>query len=153
MREDLICWDSSVLISWIRGDEGADRNRAIKTVVENIERGAYKLAVSTLLYVEVLESTMPTGAMEQFKRFMQNRQMIEIIAVDIRVAKKAQAIRNKSQKKIKTPDAVHIATAIVSEAKLFHTFDTDLLHLSGKDEVGGLAITACEIPGTTPRFF
>ena len=46
-----------------------------------------------------------------------------------------------------SPDAVHIATALVSEAKILHTFDDDLLKLSGKDEVDGLSITACLIPG------
>ena len=153
MKDDLICWDSSVLISWLRGDEDADRNRATHAVVQYIESGASKLVVSTLLYVEVLESRMPTGAIEQFKKFMQNRQMIEIIAVDIRVAEKAQAFRNKSSRTLTTPDAVHIATAVLSGAKLFHTFDDRLLRLNGDDEVDGLAITACEIPGMNLPLF
>lgn len=153
MKDDLICWDSSVLISWLRGDEDADRNQATRAVVQHIEGGISKLVVSTLLYVEVLEGRMPTGAMEQFKKFMQNRQMIEIMAVDIRVAERAQAIRNNSSRVLSTPDAVHIATAVVSGAKLFHTFDDDLLRLSGRDEVHGLTITACEIPGTNLSLF
>ena len=99
MRKDLICWDSSVLISWIRGDESQDRIQAARAVVESVESGSYKLVVSTLLYVEILESTMPHHAIERFKKFMQNRQVVEIIAVDIRVAEKAQSIRNKSQKR------------------------------------------------------
>ena len=153
MKKDLICWDSSVLISWIRGDEIADKRRAIETVVNSIERGMYKLAVSTLIYVEVLERTMPEGAIAQFKKFMQNRQTLEIVAVDIRVAEKAQAIRNKSSKTIRTPDAIHVATAIVCGAKLFHTFDDALLRLNGKDEVEGLMITPCDIPGKSRSLF
>lgn len=153
MRKELICWDSSVLISWIRGDESPDRIRAMRAVVESVESGSYKLAVSALLYVEVLESTMPSHAIGQFKKFMQNRQKVEIITVDIRVAEKAQSIRNKSQKKIHVPDAVHIATAIVIGAKLFHTFDDGLLQLSGRDEVDGLTITPCDIPGMGPALF
>lgn len=39
MKQDGICWDSSVLISWIRGDEIADKRRAIETVVNGVERG------------------------------------------------------------------------------------------------------------------
>ena len=153
MKKELICWDSSVFISWIRGDENPDRIQAVKAVVKSIENESYKLAISTLLYVEVLESTMPGHAIERFKKFMQNRQMVEIIAVDIRVAEKAQSLRNKSQKKIHVPDAVHIATAIVCGAKLFHTFDDGLLQLSGKDEVDGLTITPCDIPGTGHTLF
>lgn len=147
MKKELLCWDSSVLISWIRGDENPGRIQAVREVVESVENKHYKLVVSTLLYVEVLENTMPGHAIERFKKFMQNRQMIEIIAVDIRVAQKAQSIRNKSQKKIRVPDAVHIATAIVSGAKIFHTFDEHLLKLNRKDEVESLTITACNIPG------
>ena len=153
MKDDLICWDSSVLISWLRGDEDADRNRATRAVVQHVESGTSRLVVSTLLYVEVLESRMPAGAIEQFKKFMQNRRMIEIIAVDIRVAEKAQAIRNISSRNLKTPDAVHIATAILSGAKLFHTFDEGLLRLGGTDDVDGLSITACEIPGMNLPLF
>lgn len=150
MKGDVICWDSSVLISWIRGDEGPDKTQAIRTEIEQIERGSYKLAVSTLVYVEVLESTMPPQAMETFRAFIRNRQMIQIIAVDIRVAEKAQALRNRSARSISTPDAVHLATAVICGAKFFHTFDSNLLRLSGKDEEEALTITACHIPGTIP---
>lgn len=106
------------------------------------------MVVSTLLYVEVLEKDMSEGAMEQFKKFIQNRAMVSIVAVDIRVARKAQMIRDTVRKKgesVSTPDAVHIATAIVSEAQFFHTFDDRLRRLNGKSEVDGLAITACAI--------
>ena len=153
MKDDLICWDSSVLISWLRGDEDVGRNRATRAVVQHIEGGTSKLVVSTLLYVEILESRMPAGAIEQFKKFMQNRKMVEIMAVDIRVAERAQAIRNNNSRLLSTPDAVHIATAVLSGAKLFHTFDDDLLRLSGRDEVRGVTITACEIPGTNLSLF
>ncbi len=74
MKDDLICWDSSVLISWLRGDEDADRNRATHAVVQYIESGGF-------------------------------------------------------------------------QAGRFHSFDDRLLRLNGDDEVDGLAITACEIPG------
>ena len=108
MKDDLICWDSSVLISWLRGDEDADRNRVTRAVVQHIEGGASKLAVSTLLYMEVLESRMPAGAIEQFKKFMQNRRTVEIMAVDIRVAERAQAVRNNSSRVLSTLGPVDI---------------------------------------------
>ena len=152
MKIDLICWDSSVLIDWIKGDD-QDRMKRIGMVVSGVEHDSYRIVVSTLAYVEVLESAMPEGTMKKFQQFMQNRKQVEVVTVDIRVAQKAQLIRNKSRKKISVPDAVHIATAIVSWAKLFHTFDDRLLQLSGKDEVDGLTITPCDIPGTGPTLF
>lgn len=151
MKKGLICWDSSVLISYMRGDEEENRNRDMNSVVESIEKGFYKLVVSTLLYVEILESKMPGDSIKRFEKFMQNREKIEVVAVDIRVAKKAQVIRNST--KIKTPDAIHLATAIVSGAKLFHTFDKELLQLSGKGVVESIPITACYISGINRDLF
>ncbi len=99
MKGDLICWDSSVLIDWLKGDESdLSRMKDIKTVVESIGRGDCRLVVST-------------------------------------------------------PDAVHVATAIVNKAKFFHTFDNTLLSLDGKNEVEGLKITPCHIQGTSAPLF
>ena len=152
MRNGLICWDSSVLIDWMKGDN-QDRMKRIGVVVASVEHDSYRIVVSTLAYVEVLESAMPEGTMKMFQQFMQNRKQVEVVTVDIRVARKAQLIRNKSRKQLSTPDAVHIATAIVSGAELFHTFDDGLLRLSGKDEVDSLTITPCEVPGKNLPLF
>ena len=152
MKNDLICWDSSVLIDHIKGND-KDRIKNINMVVESIEQGRHRLVVSTLVYVEVLESAMPDGAIEKFRHFMQSKEKVEIVAVDICVAEKAQVIRNRSRKSISVPDAIHVATAIVSRAKVFHTFDKSLLSLNGKDVVEGLAITACEISGMSASLF
>ena len=155
MKGDLICWDSCVLIDWIKGDD-PDRIPDITSIVQNITNKQYRLVVSALVYVEVLESTMPVEAIDKFERFIQNREEVEIIAVDIRVAKKAQTIRDfsrKNDKKISTPDAVHLATAIASGAKYLHTFDQHLLSLDGTKETEGVAITPCHIPGTNHPLF
>ncbi len=155
MKNNLICWDSSVLIEWIKEDN-PNRMQKIESVVTQIDNGHYRLAVSTVIYVEVLEATMPSGAIAKFKQFMKDMAKSEVMAVDIRIAKKAQAIRNislKNGRKISTPDAVHLATAIVSQADFFHTFDKRLLSLNGAGEAEGVAITACHIPGTTYSVF
>ena len=152
MKSDIICWDSCVLIDWIKGDEPG-RMPDITSIVESITNKQYRLVVSALIYAEVLESAMPVGAINQFEDFMKNREQVEVVAVDIRVAKKAQMIRNmshKNGKKIRTPDAVHLATAVVSKAEFFHTFDELLLSLNGTQEAHGVAITRCEIPGIMP---
>ena len=146
-KGEIICWDSSVMISWIKGEEDPIRMSNIQTTISYLKKGDYKLIVSVILYVEVLEAKMLEEAMEKFEKIMGRKEMIEQIAVDMRVAKKAQAIRNKT--KLKTPDAIQVATAVAYKAKSFHTFDEQLLKLSGKDEVEGLAITPCIIPGVS----
>ena len=145
MKDKLICWDTSVLIEYMTEKEPG-RIRDIQTVIQSIDSGQYKLTFSTLVYVEVLESTMPGKSINKFDEFLENIDMVTTFAVDVIIAKKAQNIRNRIPKTISTPDAVHIATAIVSGAQFFHTFDGALLKLSGTPEVDGIAITACTIP-------
>lgn len=145
---DLICWDTPVLIDWLQGSGTKNRMRSIKSVMSEIKARKYKLAVSTLAYVEILECKMPEQAIKRFEDFMKDRNLVEVFAVDTRIAKRAQALRNRLNekgKKIETPDAIHIATAIVGKAKQLHTFDEKILKLNGKNEVEGLAITACDI--------
>ncbi|MCY3972785.1 MAG: PIN domain-containing protein [Candidatus Dadabacteria bacterium] len=143
----LICWDTSVLIDCIHGDKAdPDRMQRINSVADYVEANSYRLVFSALVYAEMLEGKRTEGGIKQFKNFMKNRKKIEVINVDIRVAEKAGKIRSESERNIETPDAVHIATAIISGAQMFHTFDDGLLRLNGKEEVNGLSITACEIP-------
>lgn len=145
---DLICWDTPVLIDWLQENGTKNRMRSIKSVMAEIKARKYKLAVSTLAYVEILECKMPEQAIKRFEDFMKNRNLVEVFAVDTRIAKRAQALRNRLNERgrnIKTPDAIHIATAIVSKAKQLHTFDDGILKLNGKDEVEGLVITACDM--------
>ena len=152
MKADIICWDSSVIISHIGGgkEQESKRKQAIQSVVRLVELKKYKLVVSTILYPEVLATAMPVSAINLFENFMQKKEVIGTVAVNTKVARKAQEIRNSI--KIKTPDAIHIATAIVSKAKCFHTFDDDLIKLSGLDEVESLGITRCVIYGTNASF-
>ncbi len=154
MKEEIICWDSSAMISWIGGDapeENKKRMPAMRATMRGLERGDYKLIVSTILYVEVLGTTMPTEAIEKFEQVMRRKEMIGTITVGIQVAKKAQEIRN--QARLGTPDAIQIATAIIGNAKYFHTFDEKLLKLNGKDAVERLTITPCTIIGVPAMLF
>ena len=147
MKENKICWDSCVMISHFRGDRDVSETQAIESVVDKLDEGHYNLVISTLLYAEVLASVMPKNAMSSFNKFVKRRDTVTNVPVTLKIAEKAQEIRNKT--KIGTPDAIHIATAIIGEALVFHTFDTDLIRLNGQDVVDGLEITPCHIPGTT----
>lgn len=148
MSSALICWDSSVVIDWMldRKSKNPERIPAIRSVFHEIEDGRLQLAVSALVHAEVLESTTPADAMQKFRAFMNDAEMVDVIAVDVPIAEKAREIRDRALKKIKTPDAIHLATAIIGGAGVFHTFDRGLLSLSGADEVDGLVITGCDIP-------
>lgn len=63
--------------------------------------------------------------------------------VDLIVSEKAEEIRSKALsegRKIKTPDAQHIATAIIHLVNAFHSLDDKLIKLSGSSVVDGLII-------------
>lgn len=141
-----IGWDSSVMICLISDKDDVGRVDKIDKIMKRLDDSEYQLVVSTLIYPEVLESAMPVGAIDQFEGVMQNKNLIVAIAADERVARKAQTIRNLARPKLTTPDAIHIATAIVIGAEVFHTFDKKLVRLSGKSEVENLLITECTIP-------
>lgn len=49
---DLICWDTPVLIDWLQESRTKNRMRSIKSVMSEIKARKYKLAGSTLAYVE-----------------------------------------------------------------------------------------------------
>lgn len=149
MKKELICWDACVVIAWIKKEQG--RLEAIEPVVKNIQAGYYRLIVSVLIYPEMLESRMSPEAIEEFELFMNKEKEIEMVAVDLSVAQKAQEIRNRTR--ILTPDAIHVATAIVSGANMLHTFDKGLLSLNGEAQVEGLTITACDVPGMKRSLF
>lgn len=144
-----ILWDSVVLINWIKGKTANPAKiAAIKKVLWHEERDHCQLIFSTLVYPEVLESAgMPVGSEKALDSFLQSR---TVIGVDITVAKKAQEIRNNSiqnKTKLRTPDAIMVATAIIADANMIHTFDTDdLVKLHKSPVVEHLAITECELP-------
>ena len=149
MKKENICWDTSIFLTHIRGATTEEQEREIQTVLRLVEQEKFQIIVSTILYAEVLESRMPKNAMGLFDALMKRIGMVRNVAVNLGIAKKAQKIRNRIHT-LKTPDAIHIATAIVGEAIVFHTFDKDLIKLSDKDTVDNLKITPCHISGTTP---
>ena len=154
----LLCWDSSIFIDWIKGASDFENGmQSISDVVAEVEVERIRLLASTLVYPEILDNSdkMPAGAADTIEQFMKNRRYVAIADVTSPVAKKAQQIRNTllgQGIKLKTPDAIHIATAIVHAADYLHTFDGKMINLSKRPEVDGLII-AGEIPGIPRSVF
>ena len=106
---------------------------------------------------EVLECRLTDEAKHLFDGALQRRN-VQLIAQDIRVADLSHEIRNYYQAKgtkLSSPDAIHLATAILYRANEFHTFDNGgigkslgLLPLSGN--VGGHRLTICKPQARNP---
>lgn len=130
---DIYYWDTCVFIAWLKAESPpnrtADEAEGIREIVSKVETGRAKLITSTITTVELLECDLPVGAKELFEKLMQRR-MMSAISADIRVTALASQIRNHyktspefKNKTVCTPDAIHLASAILYKADEFHTFD------------------------------
>ena len=101
--------------------------------------------MSAIVYSEILEAKHSKQQMKQFQMFLKRSNVI-VVDVTIGMAQKAAEIRGKAAKakekrRLKTPDAIVIATALVYGADVLHSFDPHLVNLSGTAIVDGLKIT------------
>ena len=134
----IVYWDSCTFISWLDGGIGrtAEEMSGLNSVATEINRGNLRLIASTLTRVETLDLAAD-DRVERFAKFLTRRKS-KAVVVDNPVAEKAGEIRTQCRRrniKLSAEDAVHLATAIVYEASVFHTFDEKLLGLDG--DVGG----------------
>jgi hypothetical protein len=110
--------------------------------------------------VEVLEGKLPAGMPTLFASMMKR---VHRVGMDIKVASVAHDLRDyyasrKAEfggKMLASPDAIHLAMAIIYRVTEFHTFDNDgdaktlvLLPLSGN--VGGNRLTICKPTARNP---
>ena len=87
--------------------------------------------VSVLVLSEILVYPMKTNDLElaqKYETMLINSENFNLIIVNHDVAKKAAGLR--AQYNLKTPDALHLATAIVSGADAFLTNDNGFKRVS-----------------------
>ena len=137
-------WDTSVFLAWI-GQEECYPLDDIALVADEIDASRADLIMSAIVYSEILEAKHSKQQMKQFQMFLKRSNVI-VVDVTIGMAQKAAEIRGKAAKakekrRLKTPDAIVIATALVYGADVLHSFDPHLVNLSGTAIVDGLKIT------------
>lgn len=135
-------WDTCCFIAWITGkcfsDEVLD---GLREIAKEITENRAILCTSVTTETEILEGKLTAEEMVKFENLFKRRNVIQI-TLDHRISKLASEIRSFYDKrgiKIKTPDAQHLATAIIYGADEFHTMDgggqrarpSDLLRLNG----------------------
>lgn len=156
-------WDTCLFLAWIKDEQRNSGDMdGVREVIDRSKRREVKIITSTLTSVEVLQSRLPAGMERLFNDFMKR---IQRIGVDSKIAAMAHDIRdhyqrNKEQnsgKLLTTPDAIHLATAIMYRSTEFHTFDDGksgssknlgLLGLSGN--VAGHRLTICKPHARNP---
>ena len=118
------------------------------------------MVVSALARTEVYALGLTEEQKAKYRAFFNRRNATEQ-AVTGAICEKAAEIRTRTQIKkdktiemMKTPDAVHLATAIILGVDEFHTFDGtakkprrfSLIQLSGTPAVDGLTICVPFVP-------
>ncbi|MCC6984207.1 MAG: PIN domain-containing protein [Bauldia sp.] len=147
----LFYWDSCLFLAWL-GDEQRKPGEmdGVREIISRQKRREVRICTSALTIVEVLESKIPVGVGNAFAELLKR---VNRISMDIKVAKIAHDIRDhyaqKGGTKLMTPDAIHLATAILNRADEFHTFDDLLLSLSGN--VGGHRLKVCKPEARNPQ--
>jgi predicted nucleic acid-binding protein len=155
-------WDTCLFLAWINDEpRKAGEVAGAREVIARFKRREVKILTSVLTQVEVLQAKLPVGLDTLFSDMMKR---ITRLSVDTKVASLAHDLRNhyvakaaENQGKIlSTPDAIHLATAIMYRVDEFHTFDEKdkgrhlgLIPLSGN--VGGHRLKICKPEATNPE--
>jgi predicted nucleic acid-binding protein len=113
-------------LAWIKAEQRAPGElEGIDEMIRSIEAGDSILMTSAITRIEVLESTLTTAQQQAFVIAI-SRRPVQTVACSMRVADKAHELRDFYQAKgdkLTTPDAIHLATAIIFGADVFYTFD------------------------------
>ncbi|HVC98954.1 MAG TPA: PIN domain-containing protein [Pirellulales bacterium] len=140
------CWDTSVFLAWINEEQDAPLSDIIQ-VAEEIDRNEAIMVVPVTVPTEIFTSTMTAEQKHKFSRFLKRSNVINA-TITFAIATKAREIREaghamKPVRKIKTPDAQIIATAIIYQCDALHSLDdrgSGPLKLNGMAAVDHLRI-------------
>lgn len=136
--DPLYYWDTCLFLAWIKDEQRPSAEMSgVREVVERAKRREVIIMTSVITHSEILQSQMPAGMERLLTGFMRR---IQCKSVDMKIAKLAHDLRDHYvQKKLEnkgktlaTPDALHLATAILYRADAFHTFDED----NGRNSLG-----------------
>lgn len=138
----LYYWDTCSFISWLKGGSDCSQETmdGLNYIARQVNDNKAFLCTSVTTQSEVLEGKFTQEQNEKLEKFFRRRNVL-LIAVDTKIAQRASEIRNYYSlrgTKIATPDATHLATAIIYKVDEFHTRDgdgkqraNDLLRLNG----------------------
>lgn len=155
----LYYWDTCLFLAWLKDEERPTGEMdGVREIIQRSKRRELKIMTSVLTLTEVLSAKIPSGVDTLFTDLLRR---VERTGVDLKVARLSHDIRNHyalaGGKMLTTPDAIHLATAIMYRADEFHTFDDGknskalgLLGLSGN--VAGHKLTICKPEARNPGF-
>lgn len=139
----LYYWDVCAFIAWLNGGQGHAKEviAGLDEIAKEITENRAVLCTSVTTYTEILEGKLTPEQIVRLQNLFK-RKNVTAINIDSRIAQMASEIRNYYNQRginIKTPDAQHLASAIIYKADEFDTLDgdgdrqrpSDLLRLNG----------------------
>jgi len=136
-------WDTSVFLAWLQDEVRAPAEmEGLAEIASMIDRQGAVLITSVVTKTEVLQSNLDAKACAAFNEIFK-RSNFQLCDVTEAISDLASEIRDHCRhdgRKLKTPDALHLATAITYKVNEMHTFDDKLLILDGSSTGHSLVI-------------
>lgn len=151
-------WDACLFLAWIKDEERPTGEMdGVREIIDLSKKRDATIMTSVLTTVEVLSAKIPAGMDTLFQQLMRR---VRRVGIDTKIVTLAHDIRNHytimGGKTVATPDAIHLATAIIWRATEFHTFDLlgsrqslGLIPLSG--DVAGNRLIICKPKAKRPQ--
>jgi predicted nucleic acid-binding protein len=155
----LAYWDTCIFIAWLTGETCHKPHviAGMKDMMQSFDSGELHIATSTITCIEILSDDSDDEVRSAFDN-LTKRTNFHIVSVDRRVARVASDIRQYYKLDnivIKTPDAIHLASAINISANSLYTFDGrkrgGLLRFSGN--VASKYLLKIQEPDGIPSLF
>ncbi len=115
----LVLVDSSALVYLVEGEPGSGRRHAVEGFFARAAAEGWRLAASTLSWLELLEKPLAAadaGLAARYRSLLSDSARIELRVVDVAVAEGAAALSASLgpalRRRLSPADLVHIATAL-----------------------------------------
>jgi len=131
-KDSRVYWDSCVFIDRIEAIN-KDRIDTLRAMTEAAEGGSLDIFASALVLAEVVKLSglgLENAEKEQLILDFFENDYISVRNVDHRVSEIARRVVRDH--KLKPPDAIHVATALLSKVDVLQTYDEPLIALDGK---------------------
>ncbi len=121
-RGKLVSFDTAPLIYFI--EEHAMFLPLVRPLFEAVQSSEIRLVTSSITLVEVLVQPIRRGRLElaeQYRDVLMNTEGVQLVSLSEQIAEYAAILR--AQYRLRTPDAIQLATAKMSGAAAFITND------------------------------
>jgi predicted nucleic acid-binding protein len=144
-RAGKVCWDASVFLAWLNGEDRGERARAgLNAALEDLDARRTVLIVPAIVHCEVWENSIQDQSTRDRFGLVLRRSNVVNVDITHAIAKRAgalrEACRNANRQCPAAADAMYVAAALEFGADELHSFDNGMLGLNGFHGVAGLAI-------------